>query len=113
LHFWTREFVNDTLRLARRQSYRVVPATASGRIRSDAVLSLLNRSRIGIEAPLSALPDGILTIEEAADRFGITAKDLRRWTRRIRRAVPHFRINRRIVRFPAALLENWLKENSK
>ena len=113
MHFWTREFVNDTLRLARRQSYRVVPATASGRIRSDAVLSLLNRSRIGIEAPLSALPDGILTIEEAADRFGITAKDLRRWTRRIRRAVPHFRINRRIPRFPSALLENWLKENSK
>lgn len=111
MHFWTREFVNDTLRLARRQSYRVVPATASGRIRSDAVLSLLNRSRIGIASPLSCLPDGMLTIDEAADRFGVSVNDLRRWTRRTRRTAPHFRINRRIMRFPAALLEEWLKEN--
>lgn len=113
MHFWTREFVNDTLKLAHRQSYRVVPATASGRIRSDAVLSLLNRSRVGIEAPLSALPDGLLTMDEAADRFGVTAKELRRWTRRTRRVAPHFRINRRILRFPSALLEDWLKENCK
>ena len=104
--------MNDTLRLHRRQSYRIVPATASGRIRSDTVLSILNRSRVGIDAPISHLPAALLTADEAADRFGVTVRELRTWSRRSRRAAPHFRINKFVTRFPSDLLENWLKENA-
>ena len=52
--YWSRSFVNERLRLAVRQSYRLVPATASGRIRSDGVLLLLNRARVGIRIALDA-----------------------------------------------------------
>lgn len=115
-YYWGRSFVNERLRLADRQSYRLVPATPSGRIRSDNILSLLNRSRVGIAAPISALPCDILTPEETVVQFaesGITLDDLRRWTHRRRKVVPHFRLNRNTIRFSAAMLDRWLAETSK
>lgn len=111
--YWTRDFVNKTLGLTRRQSYRLVHATSSGRIRSDAVLSILNRSRVGIDEPLTVLPDAILTPDEAAAHFLVSSAELRRWAKRKRRVAPHFQINRCILRFPSGLLGKWLKENSK
>ena len=113
--YWSRSFVNERLRLAVRQSYRLVPATASGRIRSDGVLLLLNRARVGIRNALSTLPSDLLTPDETVARFagsGVTERDLRRWTRRSRNPAPHFRLNRSTVRFSAALLDAWLAETS-
>lgn len=115
-NYWDRTFVKERLRLADRQSYRLVPATASGRIRSDNVLLLLNRSRVGIQEPLSYLPEDLLTPDEAVEFFagsGITLRDLRRWTRRKCRVAPHFRINRNTIRFSASMLNRWLAETSK
>lgn len=114
--YWNREFVNERLRLGFRQSYRLVPATPSGRIRSDNILLLLNRSRVGIQFAISALPSDLLTPEETVARFaqsGITLRDLRRWTHREKKVAPHFRLNRNTIRFSAAMLDRWLSENSK
>lgn len=114
--YWNREFVNERLRLGFRQSYRLVPATPSGRIRSDNILLLLNRSRVGIHSAISELPSDLLTPEETAARFaqsGITLRDLRRWTRRAKNVAPHFRLNRNTIRFSEAMLDRWLSENSR
>lgn len=115
--YWTREFVNERLKIGLFQSYRLIPATPSKRIRSDEVLSLLNRSRVGIRASIDKLPgDGfLLTPEETVAHFaesGVTAADLRRWTRRSRNPAPHFRLNKKTVRFSANLLDGWLAETS-
>lgn len=114
--YWNRTFVNERLRLGFRQSYRLVPATPSGRIRSDNILLLLNRSRVGIQFAISALPSDLLTPEETVARFaqsGITLRDLRRWTHREKKVAPHFRLNRNTIRFSAAMLDRWLSENSR
>lgn len=114
--YWKRDFVNERLRLkSTSQSYALVPATPSGRIRSDSIIFLLNQSRRGIDAPLTAMPSDLMTPEETAAHFapsGITLGDLRRWTHRKRNVAPHFRINKRVTRFSAAMLESWLAENS-
>ena len=112
MHFYRRDDVNAWLRLAARQSYRLVPSTASGRIRLDSVLAILNRSRVGIEKPLVDLPGDLLTPDESAARFGVTLAELRRWTHRTLRVVPHFRLNKNTIRFSEALFEKWVIENS-
>ena len=115
MYYWAREFVNERLRLADRQSYRLVPATPSGRIRSDGVLALLNRSRVGVADPLTAVPCDLMTPDETVAHFaasGLTLDDLRRWTRRTRKVAPHFRFNKNTIRFSAALLDGWLLASS-
>ena len=115
MYYWRREFVNERLGISKTQSYRIVPATESGRIRSDSVLSLLNRARVGVSAALTVVPADLLTPEQTAARFadsGVTERDLRRWIRRTRNPAPHFRLNRNTVRFSAGLLEAWLAETS-
>lgn len=114
-YYWPRAFVNERLRLAVRQSYRLVPATPSGRIRSDGVVALLSRARVGIDAPLTDIPHDLLTPAETVARFsesGVTLRDLRRWTRRRRNCAPHFRLNSHTIRFSAGCLDAWLAQNS-
>ena len=113
--YWHRDLVNERLRLGRSQSYAIMPKTATGRIRSDCVVMLLNRSRRGVDAPLDYLPSDLMTPEEAAQRYadsGITLGDIRRWTRRKRRIPPHFRLSQRTILFSAAMLDKWLEANS-
>ena len=114
-HYWTRESVNDHLRLGKSQSYNIVPATQSGRIRSDCVLALINHSRVGIEEPLQCVPSDLLTPEETVTQLGaigVTRRDLRRWTRSKRNVVPHLRINRSTIRYSRSMLEEWLARTS-
>lgn len=112
VYFFRREYINQILRLCPRQSYRVIRATASGRIRSDIVLALLNSTRVGITEPIAYLPCDLLTIDEAQSAYGVTKNELRRWSRRKRQPAPHYQINRSTIRFPKELLGKWLKENS-
>ncbi len=111
MHYWTRDFVNERLRLSPRQSYRIVSATASGMIRSDAVLALLNAARRSMSEPLASLPD-IGTAEEAAAGMGVSAAQVMRWTRRSRDAMPSLRLNRSTTRIPLALANAWLARQS-
>lgn len=112
-HYWDRDTVRDRLRLALHQSYRIIPTTPSGRIRSDSVLLLLSRSHVGADEPVRGLPCDLMTPDEAAARFNVTVRELRRWAHRIRRPLPHFRINRSTTRFSAEEIDRWLAENSK
>lgn len=113
MHFYNRELVNGILRLAPRQSYRLVRKTSSGRISSDVLLELLNRSRVGIKDAFSCFPSDIITPEEVTLKYGITKSELRKWYRRKLNPSPHFRLNKYTIRYPQSLLCEWLKENSK
>jgi hypothetical protein len=112
MYFYRREIVNNLLRLGNRQSYRTVKATPSGMIRSDVLLALLNRTRVGIDSPLSTLPSDLLTPEEAESTYGVTQHQLRRWSHRKRNPSPHYRLNKYTIRYPQTLLGEWLKEHS-
>ena len=97
------------------QSYSLCPATPSGRIRTDFVVALLNKSRVGIVEPLKDIPSDLLSPEQVVERFadsGITLKDIRRWTHRRLRVPPHFRLTRNMVRFSESGLRRWLDEES-
>lgn len=112
MHYWKRDFVNERLRLSPRQSYRIVGSTASGLVRSDAVLALLNEARRGVAEPLALVPADIGTVAEAAERMGVAVANVVRWTRRRRNAMPNFRLNRSTTRIPLALAEAWLAAQS-
>lgn len=103
--------MNNILRLEGRQSYRILRATATGLIRSDYLLELLNRSRVGIKDPLSIIPSDLMKPDEVQNIYGVTKQKMHRWNRR-RIPLPHFRINKHTVRYPKALLERWIEENS-
>lgn len=112
MNFYKREFVNRALRLCPRQSYRIVHATATGRIRSDVLLALLNNSRVGIAEPISYIPSDLMTPSEAATAMGVSTRELRRWANRKRRPSPHYRLNRITIRYPKMLLCKWIEEMS-
>ena len=114
MFYRTRDWVNEYLRLSPRQSYRIISATPSGRIKDTTVLALLNRSRVGISQPLCNVPADLLTLDETISRFSdseITKADLKRWTHRTRNAPPHFRLNRNTILFPASMLNDWLAKD--
>lgn len=113
MHFFLRSIVNDTLKLCERQSFRLVHATNSGRIRSDYLLNLLNNSRVGIPKPLTCLPSDLVKPEEAIAFYGLTKQELRRWSRRKYYPAPHYKFNKMTIRYPLGLLGEWLKEHSK
>lgn len=113
MYFYKRELVNGMLRLAPRQSYRLVRQTPSGRISSDVLLELLNRCRVGIKEPFSSFPCDLMKPEEVESEYGITKSELRKWYRRKRNPSPHFRLNKYTIRYPKSLLVEWLKDNSR
>lgn len=114
MYYWTRSAVNDRLKLAKFQSYRIIPATPSGRISSEYIAALLNRTRVGVTFRLD-IPSDILTPEELVGRYAesnITWKDIRRWIRRKRNPLPHYRLSRYAIRFPAEDVETWIRRES-
>jgi hypothetical protein len=113
MHFYRRYQINNILRLGPRQSYRTVSSTATGLIRSDVVLEFLNRSRVAIKDPLTCFPSDLIKPEEAETEYGITKRELRRWSSRKRNPTPHFRFNKYTIRYSKSLLQDWLMENSK
>lgn len=115
MYYWSRAFVNERLKLAKFQSYRIIPATPSGRISSDYIVDLLNRTGIGVPFRFG-IPSDILTTDELVARYaesGITSSNIRKWTKRRRKPLPHYRLSRYALRFSLEDVENWLKETSK
>lgn len=110
-HYWSRDDVKAHLRISPGISYRLFPVTPSGRIRTSDIVELLNNVRCGIKDPLSAVPSDLMTPDETVKRFAdsrISLDDLRRWTHRTLKVVPHFRITRNTILFSASMLEDWL-----
>ena len=114
MYYWERSSVNDRLRLAKFQSYRIIPATPSGRISSEYIIELLNRTGVGVSFRLD-VPSDLLTPEELIALYAdshLTWKNLRKWMHRKRRPIPHYRLSRYAIRFSASDVESWLKETS-
>ena len=114
MHFLSRHFVNDRLRLSVYQSYRIVgePSHYGERIRSDYVVELLNRSRCAGEDMVIDVPSDILKPEEMAAELAesdISVKMLMNWTNRTRNPIPHYRLNKHTRRFRRASVLKWLE----
>lgn len=108
MHFVTREFVCERLKVSAWASYKFVPANDIHRIQSDRVIAVLNGSRKAHEPELDYIPSDIITPEEAERETGIPAKTLLTWTRRSVKVPPHYRLNKQTTRFRRSSLSAWL-----
>ena len=113
MFLYRRDMLCARLRLKLRQSFRLVGSSRSGLVSSDAIVSLLNRSRRGIPAALREIPSDLMLPDEVCAEWGITPKELRAWSRRKRNVAPHFRLNGHTRRYPRSTFLAWLSANSK
>lgn len=113
MHYVTRQFVCERLKLSLWTSYRFVPANDVHRIRTDRVIDILNSSRRANEKALDFIPSDILTPEQAEEETGIPAKTLLTWTRRAVKVPPHYRLNKQTTRFRRSSLAEWLERRSR
>lgn len=116
----SREWLCSRLRLSPRQSYSLVRSGYGPCVSSDAVLSLVNKSRRNIAAPFAFVPSDIMTAEELAAspelaESGLTAKMILTFTRRENtdNQPPHIRPNKQTTRFVKSLFLDWLAERAK
>ncbi len=120
MHFMSREWLCSRLRLSPRQSYSLVRSGYGPCVSSDAVLSLVNKSRRNIVEPFDHVPSDILTAEELAAtpelaESGLTAKMILTFTRREKptNQPPFIRLNKQSTRFVKSLFFEWLDERAK
>ena len=120
MHFMSREWLCSRLRLSPRQSYSLVRSGYGPCVSSDAVLSLVNRSRRNIVAPFTFVPSDILTAEELAAtpelaESGLTSKNFLVFTRRENPSnqPPFLRLNKQTTRFIKSLFLEWLAERAR
>lgn len=116
----SRDWLCRRLRLSPRQSYSLVRSGYGPCVSSDAVLSLVNKSRRNIDAPFDHVPSDILTADELAAmpelaQSGLTAKMILTFTRRENpnNRPPHIRPNKQTTRFVKSLFLEWLAERAK
>ena len=112
MHYITRDFICERLKVSRWASYGFVSATSIHRVPSDRVIALLNRSRKAREEELDYIPSDIITPDEAESEFGIPASSLLAWTRRSVKVPPHFRLNKQTTRFRRSSLSAWLERRT-
>lgn len=120
MHWMSREWLCSRLRLSPRQSYSLVRSGYGPCVSSDAVLSLVNRSRRNIQEPFTYVPSDIMTAEELAAtpelaESGITPHMLLVFTRREspNNRPPHLRVNKQTTRFVKFLFLAWLAERAR
>lgn len=117
-HMMNREWLRDRLRLKRSASYRLIGGTKTALINSDAVLTLLNRSRRGPQPALAEIPSDICTAEELVASIpslaecGITPALVVAWTHRTKNPPPHFVLTSKIRRFRRSQFTTWLEAAS-
>lgn len=116
----SREWLCRRLRLSPRQSYSLVRSGYGPCVSSDAVLSLVNKSRRNIDAPFDHVPSDIMTAEELAAtpelaQSGLTAKMILTFTRRENadNRPPCIRVNKQTTRFVKSLFLDWLAERAR
>ena len=110
MHFVTRQFVCDRLKISRKTAYLMFPTRTRAPLQDTQVVKLLNASAVGI-SPVTMIPSNLLTIAEARSRVTvdaapITVKRFQRWLEKC--AVPHYRLTSHTIRIPSDLFETWL-----
>ena len=120
MNFMSREWLCSRLRLSPRQSYSLVRSGYGPCVSSDAVLSLVNKSRRNIDAPFDHVPSDILKADELAAtpelaESGITSRMILVFTRREKpdNQPPFLHINKQTTRFVKSLFLDWLAERAK
>ena len=108
MFYVSRKFITERLHISMWASYGLFPATSIGRIPSDRVIDLLNRSRKAGEEKLDFIPSDIVTADQLAEETGIPAHSILVWTRRRVKVPPHFRINKQTTRFRRSSFSAWL-----
>lgn len=116
----SRDWLCRRLRLSPRQSYSLVRSGYGPCVSSDAVLSLVNKSRRNIAAPFDHVPCDILTADELARtpelaESGFAPRDFLVFTRRENpnNQPPFLHLNKQTTRFVKSLFLNWLAERAK
>ena len=120
MNFMSRDWLCRRLRLSPRQSYSLVRSGYGPCVSSDAVLSLVNKSRRNIVAPFDHVPSDIMTADELAAtpelaQSGLTAKMILTFTRRENadNQPPFLRANKQTTRFVKSLFLEWLAERTR
>lgn len=113
MFYVTRKFVCERLRISAWASYGMFRATDIGRLPSDRVIALLNRSRKANEGRLDFIPSDIVTADELETETGIPARKILAWTRRSVKIPPHFRFNKQTTRFRRSSFGAWLERRTR
>lgn len=120
MHWMSREWLCSRLRLSPRQSYSLVRSGYGPCVSSDAVLSLVNRSRRNIPEPFTYVPSDVMTADELAAtpelaESGISPRMILVFTRREKPGSrpPHLRVNKQTTRFVKSLFLAWLDERAR
>jgi hypothetical protein len=89
-------------------------------VSSDAVLSLVNRSRRNIVEPFKCVPSDIMTADELAAtpelaESGLTSKNFLVFTRRENplNQPPYLHLNKQTTRFVKSLFLQWLADRAR
>jgi hypothetical protein len=108
MHFVSRKFVCERLKVSRKTAYQMFPKPARSPIPDAVILRKLNAAAVGIK-PVSMIPSNLLTADEACQRLLIDGVPIRR-DRLLRWAssVPHYRLSSHCLRFPADLFDAWV-----
>ena len=116
----SREWLCSRLRLSPRQSYSLVRSGYGPCVSSDAVLTLINRSRRNIVAPFTFVPSDILTADEPASTPELaescsTSHMILVFTRREKPSnqPPFLRLNKQTTRFVKSLFLDWIAERAR
>lgn len=116
----SRDWLCRRLRLSPRQSYSLVRSGYGPCVSSDAVLSLVNKSRRNIATPFDHVPCDILTADELAQtpelaESGLTPRMILVFTRRENpnNQPPFLHLNKQTTRFVKSLFLDWLAERAK
>lgn len=119
MHWMSRDWLCRRLRLSPRQSYSLVRSGYGPCVSSDAVLSLVNKSRRNIAAPFDDVPADILTADELAQtpelaKSGLTPRMILVFTRRENpnNQPPFLHLNKQTTRFVKSLFLDWLAERA-
>lgn len=120
MNWMSRDWLCRRLRLSMRQSYSLVRSGYGPCVSSDAVLTLLNKSRRNIDAPFDHVPSDILKADELAStaelaESGITSRMILVFTRREKpyNQPPFLHINKQTTRFVKSLFLEWLAERAR
>ena len=114
MYLLSRQFVCDRLRLERRTSYRIINASHLSLINSDEIIEILNESKKGITIQVDNIPTDLRTPSEMASELGIDEQTLLTWTlRRTKNIPPHYRFNKKTIRYSAKMLTDWVELNTK
>lgn len=120
MHWMSRDWLCRRLRLSPRQSYSLVRSGYGPCVSSDAVLSLVNKSRRNIATPFDHVPCDILTADELAQtpelaESGFAPRDFLVFTRRENpnNQPPFLHLNKQTTRFVKSLFLDWLAERAK